>query len=89
MDDENTTTEAGPINLMAAGHELPTIGRIVHVHDLESEPVPAIVTKVHNEQGTINVTAFGNHTNPTRLSSVPHRTYRTDGAAMWEWPPRH
>lgn len=66
----------------------PTLGRIVHYRPFGYPTVKkraAIVTDV-NDDGTIDVYAFGGHGNVTQLH-VSEAESDTD-SNVWEWPAR-
>lgn len=73
----------------------PTIGRIVIFHDPDfyGAPHPAIITRVVNDVGTVDLTSF-----PPGLPSAPHTSVKqvVDGGKLtsqtdfrnWCWPER-
>lgn len=64
----------------------PTVGRIVHFLTEEGETLPAIITKV-NDDDTVNLQAFTNneHGNSVALlKTIVHGKKER----QWSWPPR-
>lgn len=72
------------------GPTQPSIGRIVHVARDTVGAVPAIVTEVLDDAGTVGVTAF-----PPGSAGVPLNRCEhvepvpgvTPAAGTWHWPP--
>lgn len=75
----------------------PSVGRIVHYFPSEQDtealsngndgPIAAIVTRVWDASGCVNLTVFPDYSSPVARSSVLPRSdaLRTNS---WEWPPR-
>lgn len=75
--------------------QLPTIGRIVIIHQPPSSPgglvqleIPAIVTRVHNED-CVNLTGFLDNGNVSGFFSCQHKSVAPEGATHWDWPARN
>ena len=66
------------------------IGRIVHFHPPTTAGVvadnaqPAIITKVHNDEGMVNLAAFGDMEPRKGWSSVPYS--KEPRGYSWHWP---
>ena len=74
--------------------QIPTIGRIVIIHQppatpdaLTHEQIPAIVTRVHNED-CVNLTGFLDNGNVSGFFSCQRKGVAPEGATCWDWPVR-
>lgn len=70
-----------------------TIGRIVIVRRQANDPqnngsaeAPAVITRVWNPQGTINVTVFWDANSPTYITSIQHQDVAPSVSHAWRWP---
>jgi len=73
--------------------ERPTVGRIVHValppshgEISKTNPLAAIVTGVHEDDGSIDVTIFPRGTHEMTSTFVAHESVAPPGAPSWRWP---
>ena len=78
----------------------PTVGRIVHVGDSDSDhPIAAIITRVHDDGSHVSLTCFPAGQSPGYMTvryndgeravetdTIPYAEKLTNGC--WSWPPR-
>lgn len=65
-------------------NQKPTVGRIVHIHVENEQPLAAIIVHVWNDT-CVNVTAFSSNGDPVGKTSVLYGP----GPGNWAWPPRN
>lgn len=73
-----------------------TVGRIVHYHpDKTDQPQAAIVSRVHDDLGTVDLHVFGPFETSIKygvehpgLESIDGKYLAADLAGRWSWPPR-
>lgn len=71
-------------------HQMPTIGRIVHVvwsTGTGRSLIPGIVTALREKEGTISVTVFPPGLQPIPITYMHHDETAT-ASGTWHWPPR-
>ena len=68
--------------------QIPTIGRIVIIHQPDGEQIAAIVTKVYDEN-CINCSGFLPNGNVSGFSSLNHRSLSGENNTGWDWPERN
>lgn len=72
----------------------PSVGRIVHYNSAKGEVLPALITRVWNEDpGTCNLTVFTDGTDEDgAVATTVRKTSVVPGepgeAGKWNWPPR-
>jgi hypothetical protein len=69
----------------------PTVGRIVHFHDHDQQPLAAMVVKVWNEH-MVDLTVFSEGGTTYARTSINHESLVAGASEylgiFWCWPPR-
>lgn len=61
-----------------------TVGRVVHFVGVDVQHAAAIVTRVHDDKGTVNLTVFADMEEPYFRCEVPYEEAATS-AHSWHW----